>query len=88
MCQEPSPDWIVSDDELTRLTDLFIRFEGASDPRSINCREAESEFNASIERLYLEKVAPKFQSLTLAHFRCYARYQCRLRASKGHPPCV
>jgi hypothetical protein len=86
MGQNPSPEWIISEDDLKALTDRFREFEGAFDPRSLKCREAESAFNCLIEQLYREKVAPKFPSITPAEFRSRTRYQCRLRMAKEAPP--
>jgi len=40
MPEDADSEWTVSDDELTRLTELFCQFEGASDPRTVKCREA------------------------------------------------
>ena len=90
MHDDAPAEWTVSPDELSRLTGLFIQFEGAADPTSRECREAESEFNSLVERLFQEKVEPNFQSLTLHHFRRFARNECRKRASKesGNYPCV
>lgn len=82
---DPS-EWTVPEDELTHLTRLLIQFEGASDPRSVRCREAEVEFNTWIGTTYRQKVAPKFSSLTLSQFRSFTRNQCPLRASKQGPP--
>jgi hypothetical protein len=90
MRDDAPADGTVSADELTRLTALFIQFEGAADPTSRECREAESDFNSLIEQLFREKVEPKYQSVTLHQFRRFARNQCRLRASRGSSefPCV
>ena len=90
MRDDAPAEWAVSPAELTRLTGLFIQFEGAADPTSRECREAESEFNSLLEQLFREKVEPKFQSLTLHQFRRFARNECRKRASKegGNYPCV
>ncbi len=42
---------VISDDELTGLTELLCQFEGASDPRSIKSREAEVQFNSLLDEL-------------------------------------
>ena len=90
MCQDANPGGIVSEDELVRLTDLFRQFEGASDPMSIRCREAESDFNSLLQKIYSEKVESAFQSLTFSQFRSFARRKCRIRVVKDGPefPCV
>ena len=86
MSQDAATAWVVSEDELNHLTDLFREFEGATDPRSIKCREAEVEFNSFIDRLYREKVEPRFKSITVSRFRSFARNECRLRLSRQSPP--
>ena len=86
MCPDPAPEGIVSDAELKRLAELFRQFEGAAQPLSVPCREAESEFNSLVEKIYHEKVEPAFTSLTLARFRSFARNCCRLRISREGPP--
>ena len=86
MCPDPAPEWTVSADELKRLAELFRQFEGAADPLSVSCREAESEFNSLVEKIYRDKVAPAFASVTLSKFRSFTRNQCRLRISREGPP--
>ena len=86
MSQHPSSDGIISEDDLKRLTNLFIQFEGAADPRSNACRESEFEFYAMIDRLFSEKVEPHFESINRYQFRSYTRRVCRQRASKIVPP--
>lgn len=80
MPEQPDSGGAISEDELKRLTDLFIQFEGASDPRSIECREAEAEFDSLLDLLYREKVEPKFKSLDRLLFRSHTRRLCRTRA--------
>jgi len=86
MREDTGSGGIVSEDELVRLTELFLKFEGAIDPLSNACREAESEFNSFIETIYVEKVKPAYESLTFSYFRSYVRNVCRIRASKQGPP--
>jgi hypothetical protein len=61
MPENTGAEGTISGEELTQLTDLFRRFEGASDPTAVACREAEAEFNALVSELYEGKVAPRFQ---------------------------
>jgi hypothetical protein len=82
MGQDPAPEWVVSEDDLSGLAELFRQFEGADDPLSVACREAESEFNSLAERIFTEKVKPAFASITISQFRSYARNYCRLRIAK------
>jgi hypothetical protein len=86
MCQNPTTGGIVSESELATLSDLFQQFEGATDPLSSHCREAESEFNAVVEKIYTDKVKPAFPSIPLFQFLSYTRHQCRLRIFKQGPP--
>jgi type IV secretory pathway ATPase VirB11/archaellum biosynthesis ATPase len=86
MCPDPAPEGTVSPDELNRLAELFRQFEGAAAPLSVPCREAESEFNSLVEKIYHEKVAPAFTSITLLKFRSHTRNLCRLRISREAPP--
>lgn len=90
MDENPPSEWIISEADLKLLADRFREFEGAFDPRSLKCREAESIFNCLIEQLYREKVVPKFHSISLSQFRSYVRYQCRLRMVKdvSRFPCL
>ena len=86
MCQNANSGWIVSDDELKRLTDLFLQFEGAPDPLSNKCKESESEFNSLVEKIYQEKVRPAYNTIGFSQFRSFTRNRCRLRLSKEGPP--
>jgi hypothetical protein len=81
---------IISSDEIDRLADLFSRFEGATDPTSVACKEAEQEFDSLVALLYTQKVAPKYQTITLPKFRSYVRNYCRKRIAKQGPsyPCI
>ncbi len=81
MCQDRNPQGTVSDAELSRLCDLYAQFEGATDPLSLKCKEAESAFNSLIEEIYLTKVMEKFSSLSLSVFRSHARNVCRKRVA-------
>jgi len=82
MAQEESESshWVVSADELGRLTELFIKFDGALDPTAIEPREAQIEFRKMLEIIYTEKVKPRFLSIDFNAFLRYARIECRQRA--------
>ena len=81
---------IVSSDELDRLADLFLRFEGAPDPTSLACKEAEQQFDSFVASLYAQKIASKYQAITLPKFRIYVRNYCRKLIAKQGPryPCI
>ena len=57
MCPDPTTEGTLSPDELNRLVELFRQFEGAGDPLSVPCREAESDFNSLVEQIYQDKIA-------------------------------
>jgi hypothetical protein len=86
MCQDPAAGGTLSADELNHLAELFRQFEGAGDPLSMPCREAESEFNSFLEQIYRDKIASMSASVTLPQFRSYARNYCRQRISREGPP--
>jgi hypothetical protein len=86
MCQDPTSPGTVSRDEIDCLVLLFRQFEGAADPLSHPCREAEWEFNSLVERIYSEKVKPTYESITLSTFRSHVRNLCRRRVSTEGPP--
>ncbi len=86
MCDQSNSGGIISEEELAGLTSLFIQFEGASDPLSNQCKEAQFMFNARVEKIFEEKVKPRYAALTLSLFRSAVRKECRLRASKQGPP--
>jgi hypothetical protein len=86
MREDAASGGIVSEDELVRLTELFLKFEGATDPLSNRCREAESAFNSLVETIYRQKVKPAYDSITFSQLRSYVRNVCRIRISKQGPP--
>lgn len=77
---------LIRGSELNRLVDLFRQFEGASDPLSIPCREAEQQFNLLIDNIYAECVIKNYASITLSQFRSYTRNHCRKILAKQGPP--
>ena len=88
MCDHPNAGGVVSESELSELTVLFSQFEGAMDPLSIHCREAEAKFNQLVEAIYNKKVVQKFSSISLPKFMSYTRCACRRRIAaenRGFP---
>lgn len=77
---------LISAGDLNRLVDLYLLFEGALDPFSVECKEAEAQFDSLIEKMHREKVLSNYPSLTLSDFRSHARIICRLRVAKQGPP--
>jgi hypothetical protein len=86
MCQDAAAGGIVSEDDLARLTNLFRQFEGATDPLSEQCREAEAGFHSLIEQIYENKVKATYPKLPLSHFHGHARLLCRKRIAKEDRP--
>jgi hypothetical protein len=86
----PDSSGIISRDELKQLADFFARYDGALDPLSADCQDAEYQFNALVEKLHIEKVRPVMQTISLSQFRCAVRQKCRLIVSKQGPsyPCI
>jgi hypothetical protein len=85
MPESENSGWIVSDEELTALTDLFAQFEGAADPLSQSCKEAKNAFHDQISALYFERIEPRaeFKEWTSSQFFSVIRNQCRTRL-KSH----
>ena len=61
--QNDSSGWAVSDEEIARLTELFCEFEGSADPRSVRCKEAEVEFNSTLEGCTIRRSKPDSNQL-------------------------
>ena len=69
--------------ELAKLANLFDRFEFAFDPRSLAAREAESEFDNLVLRLFEERVATRYSSVTFGSFHSRIKSFCRAYLRKG-----
>ena len=63
--------------ELELLARLFDRFEYALDPLSRQAKEAESEFNDRVARLFEERVRVHHPQVSLIVFRSHVRAWCR-----------
>ena len=76
---------IICASDISQLLDLFLQFEGAIDPLSKACQEAERTFDALVERLHADKVLPdpQFKTVNLVQFRGHVRVKCRQLASKS-----
>jgi len=61
-------DWTISANDLNRLVDLFLQFEGASDPLSVACKELEQQFDTLVEKSMQIKL---FQTSPLSAFRLF-----------------
>jgi hypothetical protein len=80
-----SPE-LVSIAELTRLSELFLRFEGAATPYAPDAREARAEFDRLVENIYRERVYPVHKDqITSITFYSLVRNQCRVILSRRPP---
>jgi len=78
MPERDVPEGFVSRNEIAELASLFERFEFAFDPRSVSAREAESEFEDRIGRMFFERVQPHFTSVSMNAFRARLKSLCRI----------
>ena len=86
MPEGPNPREFVSLADLTRLSELFLRFEGASTPYVPEAREARAEFDRLVEKIYIERVYPIHKDqITSVTFYSLVRNQCRLILSRRPP---
>ena len=83
---DPDSEGIVSESELALLTDLFRRFEGATDPFSTDCEDAKWQFYDTLRNIYVEKVRLKFGDIDFSIFASMTRRMCRERLSRQGPP--
>ena len=82
-----SPE-LVSGADLKQLSELFLRFEGASTPYAPAAREARAEFDRLVETIYQTRVFPVHKDqITSVTFYSLVRNQCRLILSRRPPTC-
>jgi len=67
---------VISKNQLDELVRLFDGFEYAPDPNTRAAKEAESDFNAVLDRLY-EQLPRAGISLTPAQFKLLVRKRCQ-----------
>ncbi len=77
---------LVSRNDIAELAGLFDRFEFAFDPRSLSAKEAESDFDDALRKLFDERVAPKFPNLSFVNFHGKVKSLCRAYLKKNAPP--
>jgi len=85
MSEDPISEGAVTRVEIAELASLFDRFEFAFDPRSTAAKEAESEFEGGVKRLFDERVTPKHPDVSFAVFHCRVRSSCRAYLKKNAP---
>ncbi len=79
------PTGTVSRDDIAALAALFDRYAYAFDPLSLEAREARSQFEDRVLRLFCERVEPAYQSVGLGDFRAKVRSLCREHLRKNAP---
>jgi len=85
MSEDGLPKGVVTRTELAVLASLFDRFEFAFDPPSISAKEAESEFDNYVRKLFDERVIPVHPRLSFPLFRCKIKSACRAFLRKNPP---
>lgn len=90
MSEPTDSSGIVSDQELSELTNLFLEFEGAADPLCESAKLAKQRFNNQALDIYFRKVKPHFGQIDYFSFMGMLRNTCRIRlnASGTKYPCV
>ena len=63
--------------ELAELAELFDKFEFAFDPRSTSAKEAESDFENQMHRIFEEKIHPSYPGVGFTIFHCRINSLCR-----------
>jgi len=57
MCQDATTGGAISEDDLKRLVELFVQFEGAVDPLSEAARESEFQFNSCWKKYFCRRLS-------------------------------
>lgn len=78
MSESDFTDGAISLKEIAELAALFDQSEYAFDPMSDECKEASVLLENRIRDLFEDKILPQSSILSLYHFRCAIRKQCRL----------
>jgi hypothetical protein len=76
---------VVTRVEIAALAQLFDTFEFAFDPRATAAREAESEFEERVRRVFEERVQPSYPGVSFATFHCRLKSLCREYLRKNAP---
>jgi hypothetical protein len=85
MSENGFPEGLVTRTELAELAVLFDQFEFAFDPRSPVAKEAESEFENRVRRIFDEKVISAHPRLSFPLFYCKLKSVCRTFLRKNLP---
>lgn len=78
----------ISEEELIKLTDLFLASDGCAYPLTKKCREAKNEFRNAVLKLYFDRFErnEKYKEYTSSIFHSAIRNICRQRLAKASPP--
>ena len=85
MSEDGIPEGIITRDEVAELAFLFDRYEFAFDPRSLAAREAESDFEERVQRLFAERIEPRYTTVFFTAFHCRIKSLCRAYLRKNAP---
>lgn len=85
MSEDGFPEELVTRTELAELATLFDHFEFAFDPRSSLAKQAESEFDDRVRKLFEEKVVPVHPHVAFPMFYCKVKSACRTFLRKNSP---
>jgi hypothetical protein len=83
MREDANPSPLVSEPELTRLTQLFVQFHAAFDPLAREAKEARVEFHKLISEIYARVPDHEKTKYTSVTFEGIILLVCKRRASKG-----
>ncbi|MBI5386712.1 MAG: hypothetical protein HZA90_18730 [Verrucomicrobia bacterium] len=85
MSEDGTPEGLVSRDEIAQLAALFDRFEFAFDPRATATKEAESDFDNLVTKLFEERVRAEHPEVSFTTFYCRIKTHCRIYLRKNAP---
>lgn len=85
MSENGPAEGLVTRTEIAELAGLFDRFEFALDPRAVDAREAEAEFEDRVRRLFDERIAASHPHVDYVTFRGKLRSLCRLYLKMNAP---
>lgn len=85
MSEDGLSEGIVTRADLTELAAIFDQFEFAFDPLSPAAKEAESQFENRVRKLFDDKVITVYPNLSYPLFHNRIRYACRTFLRKNSP---
>jgi hypothetical protein len=85
MSDDGDSEGIISRTEIAELAVLFDRFEFAFDPLATATKEAESEFETTVRRIFEERVMSAYPGVAFIAFHCRVKSLCRAYLRKNSP---